>query len=178
MFKKAIAALLVILLSVSMAACTSATAPSASAPTTSGTGSTTGSAPTTTTTTPATTKPEEPTFEEIVLAENDNITVKITAIEENSIFGYTLKVFLENKTDKELMFTVDDVSVNGFMCDPFWATSVAGGKKSNSSIFWSESNFEENGIEEVEEITFTLRVYDSNDILADDLLEKDFTIKP
>lgn len=175
MFKKIIAASLVVLLSLSLAACAPASETVTTAPTTSGNGSTTGAAPTTTT--PATTQPGKPTFEEIVLVENEDMTVKITAIEENAIFGYTLKVFLENKTDKELMFTVDHVSVNGFMCDPFWATTVAGGKKSNSSISWMDSALEENGIEQVEEITFTLRIYDSEDILADDLLEKEFTLK-
>ena len=73
---------------------------------------------------------------------------------------------------------VDDVSVNGFMCDPFWAQSVAAGKKSNSSLSWLSSSFEENGIELVEEISFTLRVYDSDDFLAEDVFEKAFTIHP
>jgi len=175
MFKKVTAALLTVLLFLSLAACAPASETGTTA-TTTGTGSTPEAAPTTTT--PATTKPEEPAFEEIVLAENDDITVKITAITQDPIWGYTLKVLLENKTDKELMFTVDDVSVNGFMCDPFWAISVAGGKKSNSSISWLESSFAENGIDQVEEITFTLRVYDSDDIMADNLLKKDFTITP
>lgn len=176
MFKKAITALLVVLLSLSLVACAPASETGTDAPSSTDTTGTTAAAPATTV--PVTTKPETSVFEEIVLADNDDMTVKITAIEQDAIWGYTLKVFLENKTDKELMFTVDDVSVNGFMCDPFWATSVAGGKKSNSSISWLESNFKENGIQEVEEITFTLRVYDSNDILAEDVLEKTFTIKP
>ena len=115
---------------------------------------------------------------EVVLAENDDITVKVTGTAEDPIWGYTLKVFLENKTDKDLMFTVDDVSVNGFMCDPFWASTVAPGKKSNEKITFSEKSFEENGIEAVEEITFTLHVYDSNDFSADSVLKKTFTIQP
>ena len=76
------------------------------------------------------------------------------------------------------MFTVESVSVNGFMCDPFWAESVAAGKKSNTSISWFASDFEDNGIQEVEEITFTLRVYDSNDFLAEDVFRDTITIQP
>lgn len=174
MFNKVITALLVVLLSLSLAACAPASETGTDVPTSTEGSTNTPSSPTR----PSVTEPESTGFQPIVLAENEKMCVKITAIEENAIFGYTLKVFLENKTDKELMFTVDDVSVNGFMCDPFWATSVAGGKKSNSSIAWLSSSFEENGIEKVEEINFTLRVYDSNDILADDLLEQTFTIKP
>ena len=76
------------------------------------------------------------------------------------------------------MFTTDAVSVNGFMCDPFWATSVAAGKKANESISFSENDLEKNNIESVEEIVFTLRIYDSNNWLAEDVLEETFTIKP
>ena len=117
-------------------------------------------------------------FSPLVLADNEQFTVKITGIDPNGFWGYTLKVFLENKTDQELMFSTDDVSVNGFMCDPYWAASVAAGKKANEEISFSEGDFQKNGIEAVEEIVFTLSIYDSNDILADDLLKQTFTVKP
>ena len=174
MFNKVIAAMFAILLLLALAACAPASETGTDAPTI-------GSTATAHSTTAPPTKPnlqETPTFEPIVLIEDHNTVVKITAVEKDNLWGYTLKVYLENKTDKELMFTVDDVSVNGFMCDPFWAETVAAGKKSNTTISWLKSNFEENGIQEVEDITFTLRIYDSNDILADSLLEKSCTIKP
>jgi hypothetical protein len=50
--------------------------------------------------------------------------------------------------------------------------------KSNSSISWFESEFEENGIESVEEIRFTLRVYDSKNFSAEDVFQGSFTIQP
>lgn len=124
------------------------------------------------------TEATEATFQPIVLVDNDDICVKINSTESDSIWGYTLNVYLENKTDKELLFTVDDVSINRYMCDPFWAESVAAGMKSNSSINWFESSLEENSISDVKEIVFTLRVYDANDFYADDVLLKTFTITP
>ena len=116
-----------------------------------------------------TTQPEtnEPAFEQIVMVDNENCTVIIKSVEPDNLFGYTLNVFLENKTDKELMFSVDDVSVNGYMCDPFWASTVSAGKKANQQISFSESDFEENGIKEVSEITLTLNVYDNANWAAD-----------
>ena len=113
-----------------------------------------------------------------VLVDNEQVTVKITGIDEKNFWGYTLKVFLENKTETELMYTVDSVSVNGFMCDPFWAVTVAGGKKANEEISFGEGDFEKNGIETVEEITFTLRIYDSEDWQAEDLVKQTFTVNP
>ena len=117
-------------------------------------------------------------FEELVLVNDENCIVKITAVDAQSIWGYALNVYLENKTDKELMFTVDDVSVNGYMCDPFWAVSVSPEKKTNDQISFMEEDFEKNGIETVTDITFTLSVYDSNDWLSDYLVEETFTIHP
>lgn len=126
----------------------------------------------------ATEATSRPSFQGLVLVDNETATVKVTTIDESNFWGYTLKVFLENKTDKELMFTVDSVSVNGFMCDPFWATTVAPGMKANEEISFSESDFAANGIEAVEEIQFTLRVYDSEDFLAEDLIHEKILIRP
>ena len=132
------------------------------------------------TTVPETTVPEttEPAFTEITLVDNDTCTMIIKGIDEENLFGYTLNVFLENKTDKELMFSMDGVSVNGFMCDPFWASTVSAGKKSNAQITFLDSDFEANGIEDVTEISFTLKVYDNNDWLAGNLVEESFTVNP
>lgn len=170
--KKIIAFCMVAALAISMAACSASAGEETE--TTNTTATTTPSTQATTqTTTPPTT---EPTFSPITLAETEDVTVKITSIEEKGLMGYTLKVFLENKTDLELMFTVENVSVNGFMCDPFWADTVDAGKKANESITFLKSDFEENGIETVEEITLTLRIYDNNDWLGDDIFNEAITI--
>lgn len=120
----------------------------------------------------------EITFTEQVLVDDDNCTVKITGIEENGLWGYTLKVFLENKTDLELMYSIDGVAVNGFMCDPFWASTVTAQMKSNEEISFSSDNFDKNGITNPTDISFTLRVYDNNDWAADALVEQEFIIYP
>lgn len=115
-------------------------------------------------------------FEEKVFVDDENCTFKITEIDPDNEWGYTLKAYLENKTDKNLMYAMEDVSVNGFMCDPFWAETVQAGKKSKSEISFFEENFAELGIENVEEIEFTLRVYDENDFEAADLVKETFTL--
>ncbi len=130
-------------------------------------------APTTQTTQPATTTPA---FEEQVLVETDSVLMKLTGVEDDPIWGYTLKVYLENRTDRKLMFSVEDASVNGFMCDPFWATEVTGGMKANQKISFSVSDFEENGIQEVKNIRMTLHVYDSDDWEAEDYVNQEVEI--
>ncbi len=117
-------------------------------------------------------------FEKTVLVDNDVCTFTIKSIEMDEIWGYTLNVYIENKTDLNLMFAVDTVSVNDFMCDPYWGCSVSPGMKSNESISFSESSLEELGILNVTDVTFTLRAYDFDDMMADPLLEESFTIYP
>lgn len=129
-------------------------------------------------TVPNTTATPAVEFKEITLVDNESCTVIIKGVEEDALLGYALNVYLENKTDLELMFSVDQVSVNGFMIDPFWATTVTAGKKANQQITFLDSDFETNSITQVEEISFTLNVYDNNDWLADYLVKEVFTVNP
>lgn len=117
-------------------------------------------------------------FEETVLVDDENCTFKITSINPNDEWGYTLKVLLENKTDADLMFSIDNVSVNGYMCDPFWAAEVTAGMKSNESIIFYSEDFAANGIVDPTEIEFTLSVYDYENWDEPNLVEDIFTIYP
>ncbi len=118
------------------------------------------------------------TISDETLVDNEFCTFRITKAEVDSIWGFTLKVFCENKTeDKTLMFSVDDVVVNGYMADPFWASEVAAGKKSNEEITFS-STFDTIGITSADEIIFNLRVYDNDDWAADSFVDESFTVYP
>lgn len=46
-----------------------------------------------------------------VIIDNNYITVIVTGYEKDDIFGYTVNLFLLNKTDKNVMFSVDEASV-------------------------------------------------------------------
>jgi len=96
----------------------------------------------------------EPQDSDNIIADNDYITIIVTGIEPDGIWGYTVNLFLVNKSDTEIMFSVDEASINGYMIDPFYATSVMPNKCKFSSMSWSNSSLEENGISEVAEIEF------------------------
>ena len=116
-----------------------------------------------------------------VIIDNEYVTVTVIGYEEDSIWGYTVNLFLQNKTDTEVMFTVDDASVNGYMADPFWATSVLSGKCAFSSMYWYDSTLEEIGIDgaaDIEEIEFLFRAYNYEDWLADDYASETITLNP
>lgn len=113
-----------------------------------------------------------------VIVDNDNVTVIVTGYAEDTIWGYTLNLYLVNKTDKELMYSVDEASVNGFMADPFWATSVSAGNVAFTSMAWSDSTFEENSITNVEEIEMKFRIYNSDDWNDEDIFNETITLNP
>lgn len=113
-----------------------------------------------------------------MVVDNDSATVIVTGYSEDSIWGYTVNLYLINKTDKELTYSVDEASVNGFMADPFWASSVSAGKVAFASMSWSTSDFEENDITTVEEIEMKLRIYNSDDWSADDIFNETVTLNP
>ena len=116
--------------------------------------------------------------EDQILVDNEQITVIVTGYEWDDIWGYMANVFIVNKTEKTLMFSADDVSLNGYMVEPYFAVFVSGGKSAFESITWSEAALEENNITEVDEIELTLSVYDWNDWTADDIVNETFVLNP
>ena len=120
----------------------------------------------------------EPASSDQVLVDNDQVSIIVTGYEPDSMWGYSVNLYLVNKTDKSLMYSVDEASVNGFMADPFFATSINGGKSSFTSMDWSDSVLEQNGIESVDAIEFTIRVYETENWTGEDIINETFTLNP
>jgi nitrogen regulatory protein PII len=98
---------------------------------------------------------------EVVIVDNEMYTFKVKGmVQDNFWETQDVKVYVENKTDKTLHFSWDEVSVNGYMVDPFWGTEVAPGKKENTTVSFYDTSLAENDIDLIKEITFVLNVYD------------------
>ncbi|MBE6981565.1 MAG: hypothetical protein E7437_04500 [Ruminococcaceae bacterium] len=113
-----------------------------------------------------------------ILVDDESFTIIVTDYDPDGFFGYTVNLYLVNKTEANVMISADEVSVNGYMADPFFATTVAAGKSAFASMSWSESDFEENGITDVEAIEFTLSVSDADDWLAEEYFNEIITLEP
>lgn len=120
----------------------------------------------------------EPQSSDVVLVDNEYATLISTGFEQDEMWGYTANLFLVNKTDKNLMFSADEVSVNGYMLDPLYAELVPPGKCAFGFMSWFEEEFEDNDITKVEEIEFLLTVYDDEDWSGDYLVEQKVTLNP
>lgn len=116
--------------------------------------------------------------EDVVLVDNEDVSMILTGYEEDEIWGYTANLFLINKTDKNVMFSVDDTSINGHMVSTFFASTVYAGKCEFTSISWSDSELEENGITDVEEIEMKIRVYDEENWSDEDIVNEIVTLNP
>ena len=117
----------------------------------------------------------EPADTDQILYDDDKCTVIATGVREDDIWGYVVDLFIDNKTDKNIVIDAEDVSVNGYMAEPYFAHALPAGKSAFTEMSWSDSDLEENGITEVEEIEFTLRVYDNDDWSGDDLVNQVIT---
>ena len=113
-----------------------------------------------------------------IILDNEYVTVIATGFEMDDIWGYKAKLFFINKTNKNLMFSVNDASVNGYMADPFFSKEVSADKCAFGNMTWSNSEFEKNGITDVEKIEFNLRIYDNDDWFGDDLVNMAVTLIP
>ncbi len=113
-----------------------------------------------------------------VIVDNADITVIVTGYEIDDIWGYTANLYIVNKTDNAIMVSVEDASVNGYMLDPYYATTVSAGNSSFSSISWDETDLADNNISTINEIEFLLEVYNYDDIFADSYVNMNVVLNP
>ncbi|MBR5825719.1 MAG: hypothetical protein IKY78_01395 [Clostridia bacterium] len=114
-----------------------------------------------------------------IIADNDMITVIATGVTENELFdSQDLGFYFINKTDKELMFAIDGVSVNGIMMDPLFAINVHPGFSRFGEASWYGNELEEHGIDEITEIEFTMISRDANDWDAEDIISEKVVYNP
>lgn len=120
----------------------------------------------------------QPKLTDIILSDNNNLSIIVTGASYDDIWGYTIDLYLHNKTNKNLMFSVENASLNGYTIDPFWANEVPAAARARTSISWMESDLEANSISAVETITLMLRAYDSDDWFANDIFNETLVFKP
>lgn len=119
----------------------------------------------------------QPAETDQILINNEDCLIVVTGFDPDNSWGYAVRLYLCNKTDRDLIFSVENSSVNGIMCEPYWAEIVTAGKSAISTILWDKAALNENKIQEVKEISLPIRVYSDNNI-ADLYVDETFTLKP
>ena len=122
---------------------------------------------------PETASEQKPvTISETVLLNQDGITITAKELVVDDIWGPGIKLLVENHSERNVSVSADSLSVNSYMmyCDLFSA-SVAAGKKVNETLWLSESDLREAGIETIADVMVSFRAYDSDSY--DDLFTTD-----
>ena len=114
---------------------------------------------------------------EVVIADDDNVLVKITGFNPESPMGYEMTAYIENKTDIDLHFAIEESALNGYMNNAPWGEEIIAGSKANVSIIWYGN--ESKGIAgDVTRIDFTLMAIDLENTADGPVYEQSFTIYP
>lgn len=114
--------------------------------------------------------------EDMTVVDNDQLAIKIRGFDEKLI-SYNMRVSLENKTDMPLMFTINNVQINGIDVPTLWALEVAPNTQSRSQVVWID--LEGDGVTgEIQQIGGTFRVYDANDWALPDVTDAEFVFYP
>ena len=78
--------------------------------------------------------------------------------EEDSLLGPSLVMFITNESGEDVTIFTDDVSANGFMIDPLFYCDILDGMHAYDTMTFSSSQLEENSIETIEELEFSIRI--------------------
>lgn len=113
-----------------------------------------------------------------VLVDNESCTVIVTGYEPDNALGYTMNLYILNKTALNLTFSLNNVTVNGLMLDPWWSTEMAAGKRAHCSVTWFGSEMTDYNIGDVTMISFGLSALDATNWEAADLAGVTATVYP
>ena len=104
-----------------------------------------------------------------VLVDNEYVTVIYTGDNKENELGYSINLYIVNKTDKDITVSGDDMSINGYMAEAYCDQHISAGKISLSGIQWYGETFKENDMDEskINDIEFSLDIYPTDNAEAE-----------
>ena len=106
---------------------------------------------------------EKPEQEEIELFNDEGITVVMTGMNEPDLYSTRFNLRIENLNHHDIYVTTVDsqIVLNGNMTwSPLYA-EVKSGKTSNTPMEFYKDNLKEAGVDEIEELSFTIAIKDA-----------------
>lgn len=100
-----------------------------------------------------------------LVVDNDDYSITVLGIDENTALGYAINVLVENKTkDKNLYISSDDSYVNGVKVGTLLSSSVAAGKSEETMIFFDD--IKKYGLTDFTDIEINVSALDSDDFTS------------
>ena len=100
--------------------------------------------------------------EQVVFDQNDIIITVKSLNFEDSFFGPSLKLIVENNSAQNITAQIRNLSINNVMVDSIFSCDVASGKKANDEITFMSSSLETANIEIMKNIEFSFHIFDSD----------------
>ncbi|MEN6419201.1 MAG: zinc ribbon domain-containing protein [Clostridiaceae bacterium] len=93
----------------------------------------------------------------------------VQRLDNDPVWGSNVRVYVENNSDRSITVQLTDVSVNGFMIDPYYYSALLPGKVAFDRITFSQTDFDDNHISSIETLEFRIHIYDTDswDTVAD-----------
>lgn len=120
----------------------------------------------------------KPQATDVVLLESADFQIVLTGISPDDFFGYTLHLYVVNRSQQNLMFSLDETKLNGVDCFSLWTTSIPSQKQAFTDICWMEDTLKEKDITEVKSILLEFYVADADDWMADPIAKEKVEITP
>jgi hypothetical protein len=84
---------------------------------------------------------------------NENgIKIVAEATDEDSFWGTSILLYIENNSGQNIVVQIENFSINGYMMDPLFSATVYNGKKCVSDITILSSDLEDNDIDKIEDV--------------------------
>lgn len=98
---------------------------------------------------------------DIVVVDNEKFTVTVTEFEYVEGWGYSVHMYIQNKTDEAVFVEGEDFLLNDTDADTRYDDYVGAKGVSFSRLEWSQADLDDAEVEKVTSITFNLKIYDA-----------------
>ncbi|MEE3351649.1 MAG: hypothetical protein VZR13_04510 [Saccharofermentanaceae bacterium] len=95
-----------------------------------------------------------------VLYDEGGIKIIGKYVDENSFWGKSVVLYIENNTEKNVIIQADNLSINGYSLTSLFSSTVYAGRKAVDDITLLSSELEENSITSVDEVTLKFDIMD------------------
>lgn len=102
------------------------------------------------------------TLEEQEIFNQNDIIVTATDLVDDSIWGQTIQVLIENNSSSDVVVTAGAMAVNGYMITDLIYETVTAGAKSYATLYCLSSELENAGITAIEDVDIWFNLVDPN----------------
>lgn len=96
-----------------------------------------------------------------VIFEQDGYKIVVKGMDMPGVYdGADVHFYIENNGDKNVNVSAQNVSIDGFMIEPYFSLEVVAGKKAFATMSFTDADLTANGIKTIGALDFEIVIYD------------------